>query len=387
MAFKNVDLDSHVSLTEEEINDMFQESISKVKDQDTDPDTNTDSDIDSESDFAPKFEKVPETPDEDEPEKSRNKSDKDKGEEGGIFSKKSLRAQKRIQQLIEQRREMEDIVQNQETLIHKLESRLSELETNSSSKFKTDKESLKSAYEAQLKAMKKQMAQAIQEGEAEKAVDIQEDMTKLQMRLASVNYEIQKMDEAEVKNTEHLKSESKNTKNTNESKQSKAQIPEKALEWIEDHPTFKTDPVFYASAIVTNNQLIQEGMDPEDEDFYEELNQRLGKRFHEEIFGEEGNSMVDSRSNPSQGKVRDTSQTNSSPPKRPKQTVQGGSRDLDIRGTPSPNDPNKVTLSQEDLIQIDRFGLDKRDFARRKMMIDKHYSNKDRFGGYIPIKL
>jgi hypothetical protein len=164
------------------------------------------------------------------------------------------------------------------------------------------------------------------------------------------------------------------------------QVPERAQEWISDHPEFKTDELFYNSSIVVNNQLLREGFDANSEDFYEELDTRLGKRFPE-VFGisqEKGvhlGNTTDSLITPSSVKAGVPVRQSTTTARTVDQVVSGSSR-------PSANviqtrNSQQVTLTAADIQQANIWGLDLKQMARRIA----HKEANTRTDGYVPINI
>lgn len=55
------------------------------------------------------------------------------------------------------------------------------------------------------------------------------------------------------------------------------QAPQAAVEWVNRNPRFNTDAAFKAAAMEINNQLINEGFNPDHPRFYQEIDKRLNR--------------------------------------------------------------------------------------------------------------
>lgn len=276
--------------------------------------------------------------------------------------KKEHRSQKRIRELAKQRTELEE-------RLMQVEREKEELRQKYETGNKSSKEALKTALEGTISSVSKQMAEAIRAGEADLVVSLQDDLVNAKMELAALNHDLKAMPTESPTPKEKMRQQ--------------PSLPAKALEWIEDHPEFKTDEVFYAATVAVNNQLLREGYNPEDSDLYEELNRRLHKRFPE-VFGitEENDVELDKSSASPEEEVADVkSKTNSSAKARQStQTVSGSSRP----SSATPQHPAKkasVTLSPADIAQAERWGLSLEQMARRIAHADKN----TRQDGYISI--
>lgn len=72
----------------------------------------------------------------------------------------------------------------------------------------------------------------------------------------------------------------------------------KAEKWAEKHEWFGEDPIMTQAAYIFHEELVQEGFDGSSDEYYDELDARLGKRFPKEMGGNKngGSSRVASAS-------------------------------------------------------------------------------------------
>ncbi len=282
------------------------------------------------------------------------------------------RAQKRI-------KELHSDVQQERLEKEELKRQMVELQKQLLQGHASTKESFKTTLEGQIKSLAGQMTAAMTSGDSGMVVQLQDQLMNAKIELQSLNKELSSHAQ------EITKAESAQT-----SQQSTApnRIPERALEWIEDHQEFKTDELFHNAAITVNNQLLREGYDPESDAFYQEIDKRLGKRFPE-VFGiAEQTSVQLSQSKSSDVKqpdvkdqVVDVAPATSTKVRTVEQTVSGSSR-------PSANSipqrkTTQVTLSPQDVKQAEAWGLSLEQMARR---IAHAEANKGA-NGYVPISM
>ena len=123
------------------------------------------------------------------------------------------------------------------------------------------------------------------------------------------------------------------------------QADQKAIDWQADNDWFGKDNVMTASALAIDAELKNEGYNPTDEDFYSEIDNRIRAAFPNKF---ENKSAQIERN--------DGSST-------PSQVVAGGSRS-------SPN-PKKVKLSQEDVRLASKWGIPLEQYAAEKMKVTK----------------
>ncbi len=272
---------------------------------------------------------------------------------------KQSRAQKRIKELLDER------AADRERLMA-IQEELENYKKISSESTKTSKEQMKKTLEDQALNLNRRLIKAMEEGDTAATVEIQDSLFDVKNQLFSLTTELNNYKPYEPKKVEKVKA------------QEPKPVPEKALEWIDEYPSFKTDPVFQASALAVNNQLINEGWDDESEDFYIEISNRLSKRFPEVFGTSEGNDVEldENSSNRVGGKtVKKT-------PRYTEQTVSGASRTPSSTsdGKPINSKRNTITLTPEDQRLAKRFNMTPEQFAKRKLAL----RNKEQ-GDYVEI--
>ena len=117
----------------------------------------------------------------------------------------------------------------------------------------------------------------------------------------------------------------------------------RAEKWASDNDWFGTDNVMTAAALAIDAELKGEGYDPEDQDFYKEINKRIKSAFPHK-FGED------------QNRVQETIAT-------PAQVVSWGSRS-------SPTNSKKVKLSKEDVRLAQKWDIPLERYAAEKLKVD-----------------
>ena len=245
-------------------------------------------------------------------------------------------AQKRIRQLVRQRKEKEEqlaaIMQQNEELTQRLQTRENEVKNISkhtldiSEKQLTDKIALARAV----------YLEAFDEGEKEKLLNAQEMLNEAQNDLKQVTnakayYERQ--DQQPVA----------------QPVQKQQQIPQptvdpKAEEWAESNEWFGKDNVMTAAALAIDAELKNEGYNPSDNEFYQEIDNRIKNTFPHK-FGEV------------QERVQETTSS-------PAQVVSGSTRS-------SPSSKNKVKLTQEDMRLAEKWNIPLETYAAQKLKVAK----------------
>jgi len=155
-------------------------------------------------------------------------------------------------------------------------------------KFKsTDEQYLKeldARVDAQREQVKVALQQAIESQDASKIMEANDKLTQLAVEKEKARIEIanraeqKKQEEEQSKQQQNVQAD---TSYTAESSQSTPQITPKAKKWAEDNPWFGTDEVMTNAAITIHNNISQEGIEVDSDEYYNEVNSRLRKYFPE----------------------------------------------------------------------------------------------------------
>ena len=257
-------------------------------------------------------------------------------------------AEKRIRQLMRQRKEREEQI---ETLIKQKE----ELKTNITAQ---DNE-VDSIATRSLDANERQLTQnmelarqaymeAFEDGDKEKVLKAQEILNNAQADLKTIqNY----------KNNLAKKLEKKEKQD--EVSPEPVQPQQQAYETIANECAQKNqwvgqDTIKTAAALALDAELKEQGYNPNDEEFYEEIDRRLEAAF-------------DQTSN----RVQETEEQSNSGTSQPAQVVSGASRS-------SPSSNKKVKLSKEDVRLANKWGIPLEQYAAEKLKVtsaDGEYTN------------
>ena len=243
-------------------------------------------------------------------------------------------AEKRIRQLIRQRKERDEqiaqLIQQNETLKNSYNTKQTEF--NQVSKLNLD------AAEKQLKdkldLARTAYADAFEAQDKEKLLKAQEALNEAQTDLKNVAVTKSKFTEQPKQKTQ-----------TPQPVQQPVQPDPRAVDWQANNEWFGKDNIMTASALAIDAELKNEGYSPNDEDFYNEIDKRIRTAFP--------NKFEDK---PVQQERNDGSSS-------PSQVVAGGSRS-------SPN-PKKVKLSQEDVRLANKWGIPLEQYAAEKMKVTK----------------
>ena len=290
-----------------------------------------------EEEIEEKQEAQPEEPKVEEPQVEEEETPK---ELEGIETKG---AEKRIRQLVRQRKEREETIQTllaqNEELKNNLSKKDKEVVSITSNSLNANEQSL----EKTIKMAKEAYLEAFDSGEKEKVLEAQETLNNAQADLKM----LQRMKVNAAKQQQELEAQEAQPEPQVQQQSQPTAVDVKAQEWAEKNDWFGDDTIKTAAALALDAELKSEGYDPNDNEFYEEIDRRLEKAF--------GGSSVRVEENTSQ----------------PSQVVSGASRS-------SQNSRSKVKLSKEDVRLANKWGIPLEQYAAEKLKVttaDGEYTN------------
>jgi len=245
-------------------------------------------------------------------------------------------AEKRIRQLIRQRKERDEHIQ---ALIQKNE----ELNTNLRTKDKEVNTLGKSSLDASEKQLtdKIELARAVyteafEEGDKDRVLKAQEMLNDAQIDLKNVTAAKNNYPEIEdvPQQVQPQPQQQVRQQPTNDPR---------AEDWASKNNWFGKDNVMTAAALAIDAELKGEGYDPADQDFYQEIDNRLKQAFPQKL-GESQERVQGSTSSPAQ-------------------VVSGGSRS-------SSSNSRKVKLSKEDVRLAQKWNIPLEKYAAEKLKVD-----------------
>jgi hypothetical protein len=252
-------------------------------------------------------------------------------------------AEKRIRQLIRQRKEREETIQTllaqNEELKNNLSKKDKEVVSITSNSLNANEQSL----EKTIKMAKEAYLEAFENGEKEKVLEAQETLNNAQADLKM----LQRMKVNAARQQQELEAQEVQPEPQVQQQPQPTAVDVKAQEWAEKNDWFGDDTIKTAAALALDAELKSEGYDPNDNEFYEEIDRRLEKAF--------GGSSVRVEENTSQ----------------PSQVVSGASRS-------SQNSRSKVKLSKEDVRLANKWGIPLEQYAAEKLKVttaDGEYTN------------
>ena len=250
-------------------------------------------------------------------------------------------AQKRIRQLVKQRKERDEqlaqLIKQNEELNKKLNdsqqqfNTVNKLSLDASEKQLTDKlELARNAYKS-----------AHEEGDSTKILQAQEFLNEAQNDLKSLNVTKQQFDQQPVQQPQQP---------VQQQYQPQPTPDPKAEQWAASNEWFGTDQIMTVSALTIDGQLKEEGFSPTDAEYYTEIDRRMRETFPHKFAAKEAAPVEEVR------KQEEAS--------KPAQVVAGASRS-------SPGSSKKVKLSKEDIRLANKWNIPLEQYALEKQKADK----------------
>ena len=247
--------------------------------------------------------------------------------------KRDTNAEKRIAQLIRQRRERDQqitaLIQKNEELSGSLRTKdnevnqVNKLSLDASEKQLTDK----------LELARTVYMEAFEEGEKEKLLKAQEMLNEAQSDLKAVSSAKQDYEEVEEVAPVQPQYQPPPQQSTDP----------RAEEWAARNSWFGQDNIKTAAALAIDAELKEEGFNPSDDTFYQEIDNRINKAFSQN--------------------VEETTERVQEEPSTPAQVVSGSSRS-------SPSSSSKVKLSKEDVRLAQKWNIPLEQYAAEKLKVE-----------------
>ena len=252
---------------------------------------------------------------------------------------KTKGAEKRIRQLVTQRKEREEVIAQQNAELSKLRAELLNSQTSNQTMEVNSLGSKEAALQERIKLAESAYLSAYDDGDKEKLLESQNILQDAKTDLKFVS--------ARKKQLENIQTQV-DTNKTRDHQEAQGYTPEpqqqqydpRAVEWANNNDWFGNDEVTTAVDLAIDQQLKTEGYDPSSSDFYEEVDIRLRKEL------------------PNKFRVADNTQ-------KPPQQVAGSSRKS------SPSNKRKVKLSSKDVSLAKKWGIPLDTYAAEKAKVDK----------------
>ncbi len=239
-------------------------------------------------------------------------------------------AEKRIRQLIRQRKERDEqisaLAESNKKLQEELSTKNTEVSRISQNSLEMSERQLNDKVALALIAY----MEAFEEGDKQKVLQAQEILNDAQADLKIVSMRKQNY------------SRQQEQQPVEEPVVQQAPPDPRARDWAAENEWFGQDSIMTAAALAIDAELKEEGYDPNDDYFYNEVDKRLQTAFPQKF-----------------GQSQERVQENTS---QPAQVVSGTSRS-------SPNSSKKVKLSKEDVRLANKWGIPLEQYAAEKLKV------------------
>ena len=258
-------------------------------------------------------------------------------------------AQKRIRQLVQQRKEREEQVAALQREKEELQKKLREQEKDIASSIKKSIDSNEQFLQNKIEYAKRVYQRAADEGNSAEMLEAQEAMSQAYAEMTGVNSSKSSWEkynsevERQLQEAEQFQQQ--------QVQQQQPQYDPRAVEWAGQNEWFGSDNVMTAAALALDYELKNEGFDPLDDEFYGEIDRRMREQFPHKFQA----APVEEQS-----AVRKSSTSNST------QMVAGASRT-----SASPSSGKKVKLTQEDVRLANKWGIPLERYAEEKLKAER----------------
>lgn len=178
-------------------------------------------------------------------------------------------AQKRIRQLVRQRKEREEQIIAQQQELAQLRAQLQETEAKNVEVFKKNYDVTEKQLQEKAEMARQAYLRAYDDGDKEAMLAAQEAMFDARQNIGLVRQGRQEVDRYATDLANQLRQPN------NVTQQPVQQYDEKAVEWAEKNTWFGKDQVATAAALAIDALLKNEGYDPSTDEFYREVDRRL----------------------------------------------------------------------------------------------------------------
>jgi len=264
---------------------------------------------------------------------------------------KTKGAEKRIKQLIRQRKEREEEIEKLRSEVNNLRTSVQTREKELSNSLKNNIDSTSGQLTNRIEQAKEIYKQAADSGDTDRMLAAQEEMSKAYAESMVVQQQQQAWEEY------NTRLETAGQTVEQHVPQQQQDYDPKAVAWASKNPWFGNDQIMTAAALAADAELKSEGYDPSDDDFYEAIDYKLRNQFPHKYEDASHSPAVQQEEKEVTPRLQDT-------PSNSAQVVAGASR------TPQTSRGNKVKLTPEDVRRANQWGIPLEKFAAEKLKAD-----------------
>jgi len=254
-------------------------------------------------------------------------------------------AEKRIRQLVKQRKDRERELASSKNEVNELKQQLTAANYSKHSSEETSLGTTENLLNDRVKMAQESFKTAFEGGDQDKLLEAQETLSDAQTELKFLKRQKEELEQ------QKLWAEHEMQQQMEAPPEVQKQFDPKAQDWAARNQWFGQDRVATAAALSIDAELKEQGYDPSSEDFYKKVDERLKEEFPNKFSTTDSNSEV-------------------AKPSKPRQAVAGQSRNPASK---------KVKLSRDDVNLAKKWGIPLESFATEKAKMEKAD------GDYTPI--
>lgn len=265
-------------------------------------------------------------------------------------------AQKRIRQLIKQRKERDEQIEKLREEVQSLRVYSQNRDKELASSIKTTIDTTESQLKARISSAKELFKRAAENSDTDGMLRAQEEMS----AAYSENTLLAQRKKALEDYDETLRQQQDRQKQQQQASSAQPKYDPKAIQWASKNEWFGKDQIMTNAALSIDSQLKEEGFDPSDDEYYSEVDQRLKEQFPHRFGGQKSADSDDGEQEEIAPKVAP----------KPSQVVAGASRTPRASQT-SKGNSNKVRLTQEDVRLAQKWGIPLEVYAAEKLKAEQ----------------
>lgn len=261
-------------------------------------------------------------------------------EEQALEGVETSGAQKRIRQLVSQKKEREAEIEKLLEQNKQMQVALQQREDEYRNALSSNLENSEKQIQERLAVARDSYKRAVDSGDSDLILKAQEYLNSAQLDASRLG---------------DAKKQFEQTAPVEQQQEAEAQQPQqesymgydmKAYQWASQNEWFNRDQILTSAALVIDQQLKEEGFDPKEDEFYTEVNKRLADAFPHKFGGNTETPVPQETSSPAQ-------------------VVAGASL------APKASSGKKVKLTQEDVRLAQKWGISLEQYAQEKLKIEQ----------------
>lgn len=261
-------------------------------------------------------------------------------EEQALEGVETSGAQKRIRQLVSQKKEREAEIEKLLEQNKQMQVALQQREDEYRNALSSNLENSEKQIQERLAVARDSYKRAVDSGDSDLILKAQEYLNSAQLDASRLGDAKKQFEQAAP---------------VEQQQEAEAQQPQqesymgydmKAYQWASQNEWFNRDQILTSAALVIDQQLKEEGFDPKEDEFYTEVNKRLADAFPHKFGGNTETPVPQETSSPAQ-------------------VVAGASL------APKASSGKKVKLTQEDVRLAQKWGISLEQYAQEKLKIEQ----------------